>query len=72
MLQGSEWRDRQHYAQRSLLFGDVYQRQDLVYASDDPGRDHLIERIESRNGAHTIDAAYALGFGEKEYSLIEL
>lgn len=45
---------------------------DLVYASDDPGRDHLIERIESRNGAHTIDAAYALGFGEKEYSLIEL
>ena len=45
---------------------------DLVYASDDPGRDHLIERIESRNGAHTIDAAAALGFGEKEYSLIEL
>ena len=30
---------------------------DLVYASDDPGRDHLLERIESRNGAHTIDAA---------------
>lgn len=45
---------------------------DLVYASDDPGRDHLIERIESRNGAHTIDAAKALGFGETEYTLIEL
>ena len=45
---------------------------DLVYASDDPGRDHLIERIESRNGAQTIDAAKALGFGETEYTLIEL
>lgn len=45
---------------------------DLVYASDDPGRDHLIERIESRNGAHTIDAAEALGFGTSEYTLIEL
>lgn len=45
---------------------------DLVYASDDPGRDHLIERIESRNGAHTIDAASALGFGTAEYELIEV
>lgn len=45
---------------------------DLVYASDDPGRDHLIERIESRNGAHTIDAAEALGFGTSEYTLTEL
>ena len=45
---------------------------DLVYASDDPGRDHLLERIESRNGAHTIDAAAELGFGSKEYKLIKL
>ncbi len=45
---------------------------DLVYASDDPGKDTLIERIESRNGSHTVDAAYALGFGEKDYTLIEL
>lgn len=45
---------------------------DLVYASDDPGRDHLLERIESRNGAHTIDAATELGFGSKEYELIKL
>lgn len=45
---------------------------DLVYASDDPGRDHLLERIESRNGAHTIDAAAELGFGSKEYELIKL
>ncbi len=45
---------------------------DLVYASDDPGRDHLLERIESRNGAHTVDAAAELGFGSKEYKLIKL
>lgn len=43
---------------------------DLVYASDDPGRDHLIERIESRNGIHTIEAAADLGFGTREYELI--
>ena len=46
---------------------------DLVYAAkDDPGRDHLIERIESRNGVHTIECAAALGCGSKEYELIEL
>jgi len=45
---------------------------DLVYASQDPGRDHLIERIESRNGIHTIEAAAALGFGSREYDLISL
>ncbi len=43
---------------------------DLVYASDDPGRDHLIERIEAQNGVHTIEAAAALGFGSREYELI--
>lgn len=45
---------------------------DLVYSSDDPGRDHLIERIESRNGAHTIDAAVELGIGNVDYELIEI
>lgn len=45
---------------------------DLVYASDDPGRDHLIERIESRNGVHTIEAAAALGCGSREYDLQEV
>ncbi len=45
---------------------------DLVYASDDPGRDHLLERIESRNGVHTIEAAEALGIGSREYELIEV
>ncbi len=45
---------------------------DLVYASDDPGRDHLIERIESRNGLLTVEAAAALGFGSREYELIKV
>ena len=45
---------------------------DLVYASKDPGRDHLIERIESRNGAHIIEAAEKLGVGSTEYELIEI
>ncbi len=45
---------------------------DLVYAAtDDPGRAHLLERIESRNGVHTIEAAAALGCGSREYELIE-
>lgn len=45
---------------------------DWVYASNDPGREHLIERIESRNGVHTVEAAAELGFGTREYELIEL
>ncbi len=45
---------------------------DLVYNSKDPGRDHLVERIESRNGSHTIDEAENLGIGTKEYELISL
>ena len=45
---------------------------DLVYASDDPGRDHLIERIESRNGVHTIEAAAQLNYGSREYKLINI
>ena len=44
---------------------------DLVYACSDPGKPHLIERIESRNGIHTVEAAAALGFGSREYELIE-
>jgi hypothetical protein len=43
---------------------------DLVKASDDPGRDHLMERITSRNGTLTVDAAAVLGFGTKEYDLV--
>ena len=45
---------------------------DLVYASDDPDKGDLIERIESRNGVHTIKAAAAIGVGSREYELIEL
>ena len=46
---------------------------DLVYAAkDDKGQAHLIERIESRNGIHTIEAAEKLGFGSREYELIEI
>ena len=45
---------------------------DLVYASDDPGKADLIERIQSRNGVHTVEAAAALGFGSREYELITL
>ena len=45
---------------------------DLVYNSTDPGKDHLIERIESRNGLLTIEAAAKLGYGSKEYILIDI
>ncbi len=45
---------------------------DLVYASTDPGRPHLLERIESRNGVHTIEVAAELGYGSREYELIEV
>ncbi len=45
---------------------------DLVYSSNDPGKDHLIERIESRNGIHTVEAAAELGFGSRDYELITL
>ena len=45
---------------------------DLVYASDDSGRDHLVERIESLNGVRTVESAAALGFGTREYELVEL
>ncbi len=46
---------------------------DLVYAAtDDPGQGHLLERIESRNGVHTVEAAARLGYGSREYELIEI
>ena len=45
---------------------------DLVYACNDKGKDHLIERIESRNGIHTIDAAVELNCGSTEYELIKI
>ncbi len=45
---------------------------DLVYSSEDPGKGDLIERIESRNGIHTVEAAAEIGVGSREYELIEL
>lgn len=45
---------------------------DLVEKSNDPGKEHFMERVNSRNGIHTIEAASDLGFGTREYELIEL
>ena len=45
---------------------------DLVYKSDDPGRDHLLERITSRNGEYTVECAAALGAGSLDYELVEV
>lgn len=45
---------------------------DLIYSSKDPGRDHFVERVERQHGIHTIEAAAELGYGSREYELIEL
>ncbi len=45
---------------------------DLVYASSDEGKVHLIERMESRNGIHTLEHAEALGIGSQQYELVDL
>lgn len=45
---------------------------DLVYASEDPGKGDLVERIESRNGVHTLDVAEKLGFAGRDYELVEM
>ena len=45
---------------------------DLVYSSDDKGKEHFIERVESRNGIHTIESASDLGFGSRDYELITI
>jgi len=45
---------------------------DLIYNSKDEGRDHFVERIERQNGVHTIEAAAELGFGTREYELINV
>jgi len=45
---------------------------DLVKNSNDPGREHFMERVNSRNGIHTIDKAYELGVGNIEYELIDV
>lgn len=45
---------------------------DLVYASNDPGKEELIKRIEEKHGVHTIEAAEELGIGSRDYELIEV
>ena len=45
---------------------------DLVKKSNDPGKEHFLERVNSRHGTHTIDSAVELGFGTKEYELINV
>lgn len=45
---------------------------DLIYSSDDVGKGHFIERVESRNGIYTVECAANLGIGQRQYELIEL
>ena len=45
---------------------------DLIQNSDDPGKEHFLERVNSRNGIHTIEAAAELGIGSRDYELIRL
>jgi uncharacterized Fe-S center protein len=45
---------------------------DLVYASSDPGRPHLVERIETRHGVYTVECAEELGIGTTDYEFISL
>lgn len=45
---------------------------DLVYQSNDPGKAHFIERVETRNGTHTINEAEKLGIGSKHYEIINI
>ncbi len=45
---------------------------DMVNNSNDPGRDHFMGRVNSRNGVHTIEKAYELGVGNIDYELIEI
>lgn len=45
---------------------------DMIYNSDDPGRDHFVERVERQNGRHIIDTAAELGLGQKAYELVNI
>lgn len=45
---------------------------DLIYASDEPGKAGLIERMESRSSARLLEAAEELGFGSRKYRLVEI
>ena len=45
---------------------------DLISNSSDSGKEHFLDRVNSRNGIHTIDVSDALGFGTREYELINI
>ena len=45
---------------------------DMVYASPEEGKSHLIERMESRHGIHTVEHAAKIGLGSREYRLVDL
>ena len=45
---------------------------DLIYNSTDSGRNHFVERVERQNGTYIIDSAEKLGFGSKDYELVEI
>ena len=45
---------------------------DLIWQSDDPGRDHFVHRVERQNGLHILECAAELGMGSREYELIEI
>lgn len=45
---------------------------DLIYNSTDSGRNHFVERVERQHGTYIIDSAEKLGFGSKDYELVEI
>ena len=45
---------------------------DLIYNSNDSGKEHMIERIETRKGPHILDYSEELKIGTKEYELIRI
>lgn len=45
---------------------------DLIWNSNDPGRDHFVERVEQQNGRHILEAAANLGLGSRNYELVNL
>ena len=45
---------------------------DMVYKSEDPGKSHLIERMESRNAVHLLEYAEQLGLGSRRYELVNV
>ena len=45
---------------------------DLVETSDDPGKEHFLERVTSRKGYHTIEMAERQGLGSRDYELVRI